>query len=338
VYKPVFRITPYLLKLIEEAAVLRSWIEATPLKVAWLPLLQHEARVRATHSSTSIEGNPLTLAQVDAVAKEREIGGESKDKLEVKNYLKLMRWIEKHAKRNINERSLPDAHKLLTKGLLPKERSGKYKDKQNYVVDGKGVKIFVPPSPKDTLPLMKELLEWLNSSGAGELPPVVICAIFHHRLVSIHPFVDGNGRLARAAGTWILYQRGFDTYHIFSLDDFFAGDRQRYYEKLQQARELDNRLTYWIEYVAEGIVKTLKETKARIEDLQVSLQYDLTLTPSQEELVRLLRSGKAQGSAELKKRFKVSRARINQIVAPLLKAGLVSKTGEGRSTRYFLRL
>lgn len=337
-YSPIFRITPYLVKLLEEAAELRFWIENTPLKVTWLPILQFEARIRATHSSTAIEGNPLTLAQVAAVAKGEQTGAPGRDKLEVENYIKVMRWIEKHAKNELNEKALLNMHKLLTKSLLPEERSGRYKEKQNYVIDEKGIRIFTPPGPKETPALVKALLQWLDSSAAAELPAIVAGAIFHHRLASIHPFTDGNGRLARALGTWILYQRGFDTYHVFCLDDFFANDRKRYYEKLQQARELDNDLTHWIEYVAEGVVGTLKEVRARIEALQVSSKHDITLTPGQEELIRVLRSGKAQGSADLRKRFKVSRARINQIIAPLLKTGLVRKTGVGRATRYFLEL
>ncbi|MBU0671606.1 MAG: hypothetical protein KJ732_01105 [Candidatus Margulisbacteria bacterium] len=72
-YKPIFRISPYLLNLIGEASKLHSWIELTPLQVAWLPILQKEARARATHSSTSIEGNFLTLSQVQAIDRGKKL-------------------------------------------------------------------------------------------------------------------------------------------------------------------------------------------------------------------------------------------------------------------------
>lgn len=337
-YKPTYRITPYLMRLIEEAGSLRFWIEQMPLKVTWLPLLQHEARVRSTHSSTAIEGNPLTLAQVNAVAKGETIGGPDKDKLEVENYIKVLHWVEKNYAEEINEAAIFNLHKILTNGLLPEERSGRYKDKQNYVIDERKVRIFTPPSPAETPGAIRELLDWLDSPGSRELPPVLVAAIFHHRFVSIHPFIDGNGRLARALAAWILYQHGYDTYHIFSLDDYFAGDRQRYYQKLQQARELDEELTHWIEYVAEGVVKTLKDVKVRIEDLQVSTRHNITLTPGQEELIRILRLKESVTSADLRETFKVSRARVHQIVNPLVKSGLVKTTGQGRSTRYLLVL
>lgn len=169
-----------------------------------------------------------------------------------------------------------------------------------------------------------------------ELHSVLACAIIHHRFVSIHPFSDGNGRLARALGTLLLYQRDFDLHHIFSLDEFFAGDRRRYYEKLQQARELDDNLTFWIEYVAEGVVATLKKVRQRIEDLQVTASYPVNLSPRQEETLRLLRDSRSLHVSELMRELKVSRARINQLLTPLISGGIVVKEGESRATRYRL--
>lgn len=336
VYKPEYRITPYLLNLIDEASALRAWIENASLHVTWLPLLQREARNRNTHSSTAIEGNPLTLSQVEAVSRGEKIGVPQIYEKEVANYLKAMRWIERSEKYDIAEKDILKLHRILTQGILSEDECGKYKEKQNCVINEMGIRIYTPPSPKETPRLTKELMEWFNSKGSGELHGILVCAILHHRLVSIHPFADGNGRAARALGTWILYQRGFDTRHIFSLDEFFAGDRKRYYQKIQQARELDDDLTYWLEYVAEGVLKTLKEVKKRIENLQVSSHFKATLSSRQEELVRILRDASPLGVAELQKKLKLTRARINQLISPLLKSGLVLKEGESRATRYSL--
>lgn len=335
-YKPDFRITPYLLKLIDEAGRLRSWIENAALQVSWLPLLQGETRARATHSSTAIEGNPLTLNQVEAVARGEEIGAPQIYEREVANYLKAIRWLEKRIYPPLDEKAILDLHKILMNNILAPENCGKYKKKQNYVINEKGIRIYTPPTPPQTPKLMSELVKWINSREAEELPGILVCAIIHHRLVSIHPFSDGNGRIARLLGTWILYRTGFDTHHIFSLDDYFAGDRKRYYQKIEQARELDNNLTYWIEYVAEGIVKALKDTRKRIEDLQISSRYKILLSPRQEELLRILRDRPLSGAADLRKILKVTRARINQILSPLIIGGVVAKIGKGKSTKYKL--
>jgi Fic family protein len=336
-YKPEYRITPYLLKLIDEASAIKGWIENSTLKVQWLPALQLESRARGAHSTTAIEGNVLTLSRVEAIAKGRFVGAARSAEMEVENSLAAMKWVEKNYNNKIDEPAVLKLHSMLTKGLLADEKRGRYKDRQNYVKNEKGIVVYTPPSPKATPGLMKELIGWLNSKEAGELHSVVVCAILHHRLVSIHPFSDGNGRLARLLGTWILYKRGYDTRHIFSLDDHFAQDRKFYYEKIEQARELDGDLTYWIEYVAEGVIGTLKRVKARIEELMVTSGPEILLSPRQEELIRLLRDNGALSTGKIIEAMKITRARVNQIVQPLVKAGIVEAAGKARATMYRLK-
>lgn len=315
---------------------MRAWIELTPLRVAWLPLLKQEARARAAHSSTSIEGNPLTLSQVQAIDRGEKTGVPRNQEKEVANYLKAMRWIEKNAALKITGKTVLHLHKILMRDLFPLEKTGKYKTKPNFIVDEKGIRVFTPPSPKETPKLMRELLNWLNAREAKDLHSVLLCAILHHRLASIHPFSDGNGRLARALGTMILYRRGFDTRHIFSLDDFFAGDRKRYYQKLQQARELDDDLSLWIEYVAEGVVCVLREVKKRVEQLQVSSISKINLSARQEEILGILRDNPSMSGAELIARMKITRSRLNQLLSPLIQANVIIKEGRSRATRYRL--
>jgi len=335
-YIPEYRITPYLLNLIDEASRLRGSIEEAAVEVVFLPALQKEAKARATQSSTSIEGNPLSLNQVKALARGEKIGAYHLHEKEAHNYLKALHWIEKNGDKPITEELIFNLHQMLTKNILDEKKCGKYKSKQNYIVNEKGVRTFTPPPPKETPGLVKQLIEWVNSHEAQKLHSVLVCAIFHHRFVSIHPFSDGNGRAARLLGTFILYQRGFDTNNIFSLDDYFAGNRKRYYEKIEQSRELDNNLTFWIEYVAEGIVETLKATKKRIEDLQISSKHKTLLSSKQEELVRVLRDNPPLYVSQIQADLKVTRARINQIIVPLIKSGIISTHGKGRATRYRL--
>ena len=332
-YKPKYRITPYLLSLVDKASALKTWVELAPLKVAWLPALQKEARAKTAHFSTSIEGNPLSLAQVKAIDRGEKTGVSHLQEKEITNYLKVMQWIGNNADNTIDEKNLLYLHKILMKELAPEKKCGKYKNKQNYVIDEKGFRVLTPPTPKQTPKLIKELISWLKDKHS-----LIDSAIFHHQFVSIHPFSDGNGRMARAISSFILFQRDFDLHHIFSLDEFFAGNRKRYYQKLQQARELDHDLTYWIEYVAEGIVYTLKNVKKRIEDLQVTTSHPIQLSPSQEEALRILRDIPFARVSDLTKQMKITRSRVNQILSPLIEKGLVTKEGQSRATIYKLSL
>ena len=336
-YKPIFHITPALLKHISRSSELKSWIGTTLVDVTWLPRLQIEITARLTHSSTAIEGNPLTLEEVEALSRGEEIGTNEKSKKEVLNYLKALRWIWKQSNRKaFNEVGLLKLHKLITMELV--KNPGQYKDKQNRVIDHKGHTVYVPPSAEKSPQLTKELIQWLNSKESQELHPIITCAIAHHRLVSIHPFTDGNGRIARAVGIWILYVRGFDTHHLFSLDDYFEKDRQKYYQKLQQVRDLDDDLTYWLEYVAEGVSETLLRTKERIHSLKTdSAQSKILLTKRQEDVLRFLRDKGRVRTAEIEHAFKITRSRLNQILKPLVEAGLVIREGQTRATSYKLK-
>lgn len=337
-YNPQFEITPDLLRLITEATEIRAWIANAVVDVTWLPALQRESAARMAHSSTAIEGNPLTLPEVEALARGEEIGIAEKAKREVVNYLAAMRWIwNRSARESIQEPDVLRLHGILTRKLLPEQLSGRYKKKLNRVVDYKGRAIYMPPPPAQAAPLTRGLLSWMNSNPSQKIHPVVSSAVVHHRLVSIHPFSDGNGRMARALGVWILYTRGFDTHHLFALDEYFEEDRRRYYEKIQQARELDDDLTHWLEYVAEGIVQTLNKTKERIQSLRVAAKAPkMALTKRQEDVLRFLGDKGRAKSPDMEKSFRLTRSRVSQIVKPLVEAGLVKREGQTRSTVYRL--
>lgn len=337
-YQPLFAISPELLRLITEATELRSWIGQAVVDVPWLPRLQTETAARMAHSSTAIEGNPLTLPDVRALARGENIGASDKPKQEVLNTLAATRWIwGSRAGEAIGEKSLQRLHLLLTQKTLPPAECGRYKAVPNRVADPSGHTLYSPPPPKQAGPLTRELLDWLNSSAAGGLHPIVVAAIAHHRLVSIHPFTDGNGRLSRALETWILYTRGFDTHHLFALDEFFWNERPRYYREVQQAREGRGDLSGWLEYVAEGVAQTLRSTRERIASLKISVKAPrLLLTKRQEEVLRLIRDLGRVRSPDIEKTFDLTRARVGQIVKPLVDAGLILREGHTRATSYRL--
>lgn len=166
---------------------------------------------------------------------------------------------------------------------------------------------------------------------------VVVAAIAHHRLVSIHPFMDGNGRIARSLETWILYRRGFDTHHIFALDEFFDHDRNRYYREIQRVRDDGDDLTSWLEYVSEGILETLRKTQKRVHELcSLTPAARIVLIPKQERLLQLLAHTPRLGGGEIARSLSITRSHLSNILRPLLEAGLVRKEGSTKSASYRL--
>lgn len=333
-FSPRYRITDHCLSLIGKITELIAKIDHAKITFSLMSRMQKEAINRSAHASTSIEGNALSLLQVSALSDNRPVDADSLQKKEVANYLAALRWIIKNVHSAITEKRLLQLHALIVQGLVADTKTGEYKIRPNYVVDARKRVVFTPPPPAQCPGLMRELIKWVNSRTGTH--PVIVSAVFHHQCVSIHPFADGNGRLARAAAQWILYQRRFDPRHILPLDDFYANDRQRYYEKIQQARDLDYDLTHWIEYVSEGVLHTVEQAYARVSQLALSSKQKIVITPKQEKLVELLNMGGALSSSDIGRLLKINRARVNQLVAPLVKAGIIRKEGSARATRYFL--
>ncbi len=334
-YKPTYRITEIFLACIEKIATLQAEIKKSHIHLPLLLRLQKEAFNRNVHSSTWIEGNQLSLQQVAALQEEKAVRADERQKKEVKNYINALHWVIDHAAQKIDERDLLRLHKMITQDLVPEEKCGKYRKVQNYVVDGQKKVVYTPPRASLVPKVMHELIEWLEKEK--KLNAVIASAIFHHQFVTIHPFSDGNGRVARAVSLWILYQRKYDPVHIMALDEYFANDREAYYLKITQARERDEDLTYWLDYVAKGVLETLENTVRRIYQMAISPKQDISLSDKQELLINFIKQNAGCSSKEIGLALKVNRARVNQLITPLVKAGIVSMEGKARMTKYYLQ-
>ncbi len=331
-FKPGLRITSHLIKLFEGIASAIALINGARLQKVLKVPLEKDAFARSVHSSTWIEGNLLSLAQVRAVSEGQDVLVERKQKLEVSNCIAAMRSILKNKNKIVTEKGLLVVHARMIKGLLPTARAGKYRSVQNYVVDARNKVVFTPPAPAKVIGRMKDLFTWLKDNDQH---PIVRSAVFHHEFLTIHPFVDGNGRVARAIAQWLLWERGIDPLVTLGLDDFFAQDRARYYDMIQQTRDMDNDYTHWVEYVAEGLRSSVEIVQSRIKEGSLKLTQT-TLTPKQEELVTLIGKHGVLGAAQICKEMKVNRARVNQLILPLVRSGIIVRAGAARAVRYRL--
>lgn len=337
-YTPKFERSSALVRHLTRASELVAWIIQQTVDVTWVPKIQRDALVRLAHYSTRIEGNPLTLPEVEALAQGRDLPGEDRAKREVLNYFAGLRWIWKDSPNKVDEKHLFELHRILTDQLLPITEVGTYKTRPNAVFSG-GKIIYKPPPPEAAGILTRALLKWIGGQRANDEHPVVVASIAHHRLVSIHPFMDGNGRIARSLESWILFSRGFDTHHIFALDEFFESDRMRYYREIQKVRENSDDLTSWIEYVAEGIVETLKKTQRRIQHLRVNVfDQKIILSAKQERVLEILAQIPRLTGSELASTLGLSRAGLGFVLKPLLKKGLIRKGGSTKAAFYHLAI
>lgn len=331
-YQPIYTITPALLARVEQIAAVRERIQAATVQVRWIPALQKDTRTRNTHSSTAIEGNPLTLEQVRAVEEGREIPAvAARAKREVVNYFAGLRFVEKNAaKKAISHEDILKLHKIMAADVMDQGTAGRYR------TIAVRVGRYLPPPPSDVSGLMFELLTWWNKEAAG-LSPVLSSAIVHYRFEAIHPFADGNGRTGRALALWELYRRGFDTHHIFSVDEFYWEDRPRYYAALDAVRREGEDMTQWLEYSAEGLLLTLEHVWQRVQKFTAQAgPAKLVLRPRQEQLLQLLRDKKSMTPSEIWEALGVSRQGAMDLLKPLIQAGLVKRIGTKKAGHYIL--
>ncbi len=192
-----------------------------------------------TFESNRIEGNTLTLRETDLVLNEGlTISGKSmREHLEVLNHQEAIFYIKEFVQKKlvINERELLVIHNLILRGIMP-EYAGKYRDIQVMI---KG-STHMPPQPFLVSKQMEELFIWFNSNKLS-LHPIILAAEFHERLVTIHPFVDGNGRTSRLLMNLILLSNGYVIANI-------KGDyetRMNYYNTLEEAQTTDSKNSFF---------------------------------------------------------------------------------------------
>jgi Fic family protein len=221
------------LGLIESA---RAVIEVLPLPPDQELRLRQAARQRATRHSTRIEGNTLNTLEVGqavlAVGKTQ-----TEMQQEVRNYWRALEWIEEQIEsgRQPSEDLVRELHSIiLVRGMGRRGRRSDYRTGECPVVDTATRRIdYAPPTPKDVPNLMKGLVLWWGGVEAAALPGPVRAGLLAHRFVSIHPFMDGNGRTARALATLELWRSGYEMRGFLSLEEHYTADLRTYYENLQ---------------------------------------------------------------------------------------------------------
>ena len=253
-YSPQFQRSDGLMGMVARIEASRAVVLRSPIAAQWESQLRHEALIRSAHHSTSIEGNPLSLLEVTDLLEGRDVAAHPREKREVLNYAEVLDYIDQEYRgrrsKPLADNTIRQLHRVLMHDLLPEDEAGAYRRVPVVVgIPATGEVRFRPPAWDEVPDLMAELVDWLNSPSASGLMPVLHAGIAHYGCVRIHPFVDGNGRTARALATLILYMRGFDTRRFFALEEYYNTDRRSYYEALATADESGD-LTEWLEYFA----------------------------------------------------------------------------------------
>jgi len=249
----------------------RTVVARTPLPPAVEAAVRQRARVRATHYSTRIEGNRLTLAEAEQVVGDRRVRfhGRERDRTEVQHYWTALLRVEEWAagRAPLREGLIRRLHALVEKGSRAKPTP--YRQAQNAVRDSaSGALVYLPPEAKDVPLLMDGLVRWMSEAEQAGLPVPLLAGLAHYQLVTIHPFFDGNGRTARLLATLLLHRGGYGLNGFFSLEEHHAQNLPGYYQALAthpehnyyMGREQAD-LTAWVVYFVRAVATVFGEAQ-----------------------------------------------------------------------------
>jgi Fic family protein len=267
-----------------------GFLNAVRLQADWIADVRQEARIRDAMDSVEIEGHSVTYERAFELARNPDATTDDKlrqSEREFLNYLRTFDAVEafqNDRKAVLTKTDLRNLHGSIVSGVRGSRRmAGEFRRddvKVGDIVEGQEVIHHQPPTSVSINAEVQDLLDWVEQSkGKGQpgepdapwIHPAIVAGVTHHRLVWIHPFMDGNGRTARMFTTLILYQRKYDFKYLFNLSEYYNKDRDRYYEALRTADRTDD-YTEWLEYFLGGLSHQMVTVEAKARKAAVGVE------------------------------------------------------------------
>jgi len=349
-FKPKYRISSSILNNIARISEIKTLIERSRVLPDREALLRRKAVVKMAHTSTSIEGNPLAEYEVKKVLEGEKIDAAQKEILEVKNYQEALLLVNQlaAAKAKITKKVVLDLHKSVLAGLVEKEKVGKFRKTQVYIVNeykDHDEVAYQPPGAKRVPGLVGELLDWVEKVFAKKENPIIASGLFHYQFETIHPFADGNGRVGRLLTQLYLYLSGYDFRKILVLEEFYNENRKAYYEALQTGENYSQRkgadLTDWLRFFTDGFLAEAEKARLKIEELgfgkTVGDGEQIYLDRDEIKIMDFINTIGKLTSGDVCEILKISKRAAQFKIKDLLKKGLVKKKGDGPATFYVLK-
>lgn len=345
-YHPKFTITTQLNNQIAQIEKFSHIVKSSRIIPEQEISLRYRATLESVHSSTSIEGNPLNPQQVKDALAGKSVRAIDQAVIEVQNYKKALDWLKKCTDTN-KELSVQDVyqlHSIVADQLLPAKKTGQIRPGPIYIVnqvDDEDIIQYTGPSANKVQDLLKNLFFWINKGGQ-ELHPVLLASIIHFEFVTIHPFSDGNGRVARLLTKLSLALQNYDFKGVLVLDNYYAQNRLAYYQALSLGKTYLQRskidLTPWLEYFVRGVVI---EAEALAEELSVISLKDgekqVELSKEEIAIISFVKQFQKISLSEAKDIVEGADRTAQRRLKNLVDKGFLKQFGQARQAHYELK-
>lgn len=341
-FKPKYTVSSRLLKNIKFIAVLISELNHQSFPQPVLLELEKNANANSSHSSTSIEGNPLPLTEVKKVLKNNPESARDTEQ-EILNYNSALEHLKKLPKATtelLNLNLILQIQKLVMKNLINKNNLGKLRKEPVFVNNPKtGKTIYWPPDHDDVPDLIKQLIDYINVNKS-RTDFLILSGIFHKQFVIIHPFIDGNGRTTRLMTKHLLANLGLNTFNLFSFENYYNQNVSKYFHKVgvlgnyyDVKKDID--FTEWLEYFTDGIIDELIRVKEELSKLVIDPK--IQIEAHHKKLIKYIEThGYINDKlyANITDRAKATRSLDFR---KLLDLGIIERFAQGKSTFYKLK-
>lgn len=299
--------------------------------------------VKEAVTSSRIEGTHTNIEE--AVAEEREINPEKRDDWrEVNNYvIALNTAIEELKTLPLSNRLIRNTHKiLLSSGRGKHKTPGEFRRSQNWI-GGASLEdaVFIPPAHTELPDLLSDLEKFLHNTDI-RIPHLIRIAIAHYQFETIHPFLDGNGRIGRLLITLYLVSSGVLEKPLLYLSDFFEKNKNLYYDNLELVRT-KNDMAQWLKFFLTGVIQTAENgvaTLHRIIELKTSIEQDKILAMGKRTrqgavLLQALFSRPVMAVKDVQQATGLSPKAANDLAQAFLTAGILTETTGYQRNRVF---
>ncbi|MHB8987605.1 MAG: Fic family protein [Desulfobulbia bacterium] len=296
----------------------------------------------ATQSS-KIEGTQTNME--DALLEREDVALDKRDDWEeVQNYVAAMNQaVARLKKLPFSARLMRETHKTLLQGMRGKHKQpGAFRHSQNWI-GGATINdaVFVPPVHTTIAELMGDI-ELFAHNDTQYFPELLKIALVHYQFETIHPFLDGNGRVGRLLITLYLVNKGILKQPVLYLSDFFERNRAHYYDNLMRVRE-KNDLLQWFKFFLVGVIETAKSSIATFDNiLKLQKQVDGQIqtlgsrTANAQKVLRYLYQHPMIDAAKTGKVAEISPASAYKLVADLEQFGILKEITGGKRGKMYL--
>lgn len=334
--------TPEINKLLAEANRLVGELNAFSQIIPDVDFFITMHILKEATTSSRIEGTKTNMAE--ALIKEEDLNPEKRDDwAEVQNYIQAINTsIKELEKLPISNRLIRNAHRVLLSGVRGKHKiPGDYRTSQNWIGATLKDAVFIPPHHSEVAELMSDLEKFINEED-NPVPHLIKIAIIHYQFETIHPFLDGNGRLGRLLITLYLVSNDVLKKPSLYLSDFFERHKSYYYDNLMTVR-LTSNLIQWIKFFLVGVIETSKESIQVFKDI-ITLKTDIETNrlpklgskiEKAQQLLKHLYQVPITDSKQVAKILEVSPSTANRLINEMIELDILSElTGYKRNRKY----